>query len=132
VTASVQKKLINPIEVEVAEEGPAGDSQKLLKNWAGFLSAVKKRNITLEALLRSAKPIKDVNGTCSSPSFLLNFYKEQLELPKFRTMILDCAAPIAGGRVKIEYELSNTPKKADLVEPKVASDLATLAEEVLV
>ena len=131
VTTPVQKKIINPIEVEVVEEGPAGDSQKLLKNWAVFLSAVKKRNITLEALLRSAKPIKGVNGTAQVQVFY-KFHKEQLELPKFRTMILDCAAPIAGGRVKIEYELSNTPKKADLVEPKVASDLATLAEEVLV
>jgi DNA polymerase III subunit gamma/tau len=127
----VQKKILNPNKDEVAEEGPAGDSQKLLENWSSFLSAVKKQNITIEALLRSAKPIKGVNGTAEVQVFY-KFHKEQLELPKFRTLILDCAAPIAGGRVRIDYQLSETPPKAELVESDKTNDLAALAEEVLV
>jgi len=131
VEVPVQKKILNPIEDDAIEEGPAGDSQKLLQNWADFLSAVKRRNITLEALLRSAKPIKGVNGTAQVQVFY-KFHKEQLELPKFKTLILDCAAPIAGGRVKIDYQLLETPVKADLVETEATNDLAALAEEVLV
>ena len=130
----IQKKILKPVEeevIEVVEEGEAGDSQKLLKNWPDLLSAVKKRNITLEALLRSAKPLKGVNGTAQVQVFY-KFHKEQLEQSKFKTLIGDCAALIAGGRVKIEYELAKAPQKAELHEADKSTDLAALAEEVLV
>ena len=133
----VQKKIlkITPIDETPEEEAPkeelSGDSQKLIQNWTSFLSAVKKQNITIEALLRSAKPIKGVNGTTQIQVFY-KFHKEQLELPKFRTLILDCAAPIAGGRVKIEYELSTVSHQTDSSVSEKPTDLATLAEEVLV
>ena len=81
--------------------------------------------------MRSAKPIKGVNGTAQIQVFY-KFHKEQLELPKFRTLILDCAAPIAGGRVKIEYELSTVSHQTDSSVSEKPTDLATLAEEVLV
>jgi DNA polymerase III subunit gamma/tau len=128
---SVQKKILNLVEDEILDEGPSGDSKKLLKNWTDLLAAVKLRNITLEALLRSAKPLKGVNGTAQVQVFY-KFHKEQLEQPKFKALIGECAAPIAGGRVKIEYELSEVPQKAELREDKKTEDLATLAEEVLV
>ena len=115
----------------MVEERQSGDSQKLLQNWTDLLAAVKQRNITLEALLRSAKPIKGVNGTAQVQVFY-KFHKEQLEQPKFKALIGECAAPIAGGTVKIEYELSQAPQKAELQESDKAEDLATLAEEVLV
>ncbi|MFH1959006.1 MAG: DNA polymerase III subunit gamma/tau [Patescibacteria group bacterium] len=108
----------------------SGDSQKLIKNWSQLLASVKQHNITLEALLRSAKPLGGVNGTAQVQVFY-KFHKEQLENPKFKALISECAIPIAGGLVKIEYELSQTPRNADLQESKQTNDLATLAEEVL-
>lgn len=133
----IQSKKTAPKEIkeEVVKSAEiSGDSVKLLENWAELLSAVKQKNMTLEALLRSAKPLRGENGTAQVQVFY-QFHKEQLEHPKFRAMIRECAAPIAGGEVKIEYLLS-VPKEADLVEPGVspeqAEDLAMLAEEILV
>ncbi len=127
----VQKKILNLAKDEIEIETHSGDSKKLVENWTELLAAVKLRNITLEALLRSAKPIKGVNGTAQVQVFY-KFHKEQLEQPKFKNLISECAAPIAGGRVKIEYELSQVPKKAELQESGKIKDLAALAEEVLV
>ena len=95
------------------------------------MAAVKQRNITLEALLRSAKPLKGENGTAQVQVFY-KFHKEQLENPKFKALIGECAALIAGGSVKINYELSEVPQEAELKESKKTDDLATLAEEVLI
>ncbi len=116
---------------EIVSENYSGDSKKLLENWKELLLEVKKRNITLEALLRSAKPLTGTNGTAQVQVFY-KFHKEQLELPKFRALISECAAPIAGGSVSIEYELSEAPQSADLQEADKGEDLAALAEEVLV
>lgn len=118
-------------KVEEKEESHSGDSQKLIKNWTQLLAAVKQRNITLEALLRSAKPLKGENGTAQVQVFY-KFHKEQLENPKFKALIGECAALIAGGSVKINYELSEVPQEAELKESKKTDDLATLAEEVLI
>jgi DNA polymerase III subunit gamma/tau len=119
------------VKTVVNDEGHFGDSQKLLSNWTELLAAVKQRNMTLEALLRSAKPLKGVNGTAQVQVFY-KFHKEQLEQPKFKALIGECAAHIAGGNVIIEYELSELPQKAELKEVGETEDLAALAEEVLV
>ncbi|MBU2543818.1 DNA polymerase III subunit gamma/tau [Patescibacteria group bacterium] len=108
-----------------------GDSQKLIKNWSQLLAAVKLRNITLEALLRSAKPLKGINGTAQVRVFY-KFHKEQLENAKFKALISECAIPIAGGVVEIEYELSQPPQSAELKESNEIQDLVALAEEVLI
>lgn len=114
-----------------------GNSQKLLQNWADFLKAVKAKNVTLEALLRSAKPIKGVNGTAEIAVYY-KFHKEQLENPKFRNVIKECAISIAGGRVELEYQLSEmpTPSKAasalELPSETAPEDLAELAQEVFI
>ena len=118
--------------LEVTEEdGPAGDSQKLLANWPALLEAVKSKNVTIEALLRSAKPLKGINGTAQVEVFY-QFHKEQLELPKFKTLITDCAKSIAGGRVKINYQLATTPTQVNSISNALDDDLATMAEELLV
>ncbi len=110
-----------------------GDSQKLLKNWSKLLSEVKKYNMTLEALLRSAKPLKGQNGTAKVAVYY-KFHKEQLELPRFKEIISRCAEPLAGGQVKLEYLLKDLPNQAELKEAGAQpdeEDLAALAEEVL-
>ena len=89
--------------------------------------------MTLEALLRSAKPLKGENGTAQVAVYY-KFHKEQLELPKFKSLIHNCAAPLAGGQVRLEYLLQELPSQAELEETarEESEDLAALAEEVLV
>lgn len=113
------------------KSGQHGDSRLLIKNWSKLLTAVKEKNMTLEALLRSAKPVKGVNGTAEVAVFY-KFHKEQLEQPKFQEMILACAAPIAQGEVELKYVLTTPPQTAELAETKSDQNLAALAEEVLV
>lgn len=110
-----------------------GDSQKLIDHWPDFLAAVKKENMTVEALLRSAKPLKGENGTAQVQVFY-KFHKEQLELPRFKNLLKECAAPIAGGYVDIMYQLSTTPAAAQAASPTASgkNDLASLAQEMLV
>ncbi len=132
-----KSKIAKKLALESVEDdssSSSGDSQKLLKQWPRLLAEVKKHNMTLEALLRSAKPLKAMNGTAKVAVYY-KFHKEQLELPRFKEIISRCAAPLAGGQIKLEYLLKELPNNAELKnadEQPEEEDLAALAEEVLV
>lgn len=108
-----------------------GDGSQLLKKWPQLLAAVKQRNVTVEALLHSAKPLDSDNGSARVQVYY-QFHKEQLEHPKFRALINECAVPLAGGQIQINYELSQTPAEAELADSCESHDLAVLVEEVLI
>jgi DNA polymerase III subunit gamma/tau len=135
-----KKKFENPSEIEIAKpvvkptnaSTKPGDGEQLISQWNQLLEAVKGKNATLEALLRSAKPMTSNQGSATVAVYY-QFHKDQLENPKFRAVIDECVVPLAGGPVELEYVLTNTPTQADLIEDRViSSNLVALAEEALI
>ncbi len=107
---------------------PEGDGAKLLEQWDVFIGLMTQKNSSVAALLRSAKPISSDKGKATVAVFY-KFHKEQLQQPKFQKMIDDCMGPVAGGKVRIEFILAETPAAVD---EKNTPGLTALAEELLV
>jgi len=114
-----------------AEEGSNhGNSKMLFSKWDEFVKQVASKNLTLAALLRSAKPVEGINGLAKIGVFY-RFHQEQLSNPKFLTLIEECGELIVGKRVKFEFVLQDAPPKADLVQVKKEDKFSQMAEEVL-
>lgn len=111
-----------------------GDSQKLLAQWEAFVDLVRTKNSSLAALLKSAEPVSAENGSATIAVYY-KFHKEQLQQPKFMKMIEECAEPLIGGRIKLEFvlrepTLTSSPTQTDAATG--SQTLSSLAEELLV
>ncbi|MBU0974343.1 hypothetical protein KKD03_01430 [Patescibacteria group bacterium] len=59
------------------------------------------------------------------------FHQEQLAQPKFNTLIQEFVKNIADGYLKLDFILTQTPAKAELVEIDNNDSLAQLASQAL-
>jgi DNA polymerase-3 subunit gamma/tau len=114
----------------------AGDGQQLLSHWEDFLGQMKTKNSSIEALLRSARPILGEPGKARIEVFY-QFHKETLQQPKFMAMIDECVSLIAGGKVRLEVELAKQAQAGahlSSVSGQVNQEdgLIQLAKEILV
>lgn len=105
-------------------------SQLITEQWEKLLDLVASKNSTLAALLRSGKPSEQSNGKALINVYY-KFHQEQLQQPKFLSIIEDCGQQLAGQRVPFEFILTTLPKEADLVEQPATDKLADLVEEAL-
>jgi DNA polymerase III subunit gamma/tau len=80
------------------------DAQLLLDKWQEFVAAVTTKNASIAALLRSARPSLNASGVPEIQVFY-KFHKEQLQQPKFRQLLEECAQPLIGGPVRMEFTL---------------------------
>lgn len=100
--------------------------EKLLTVWSQFVDKVAEENATVAALLRSARPLTTSNGVARVAVYY-QFHKDQLQQPKFLSLIQDCAEPLLGGKPGFEFIVD---KPVDTKSTADAS-LQTLADEVL-
>lgn len=121
---------IIPTPVESKNGSYNGDSQQLFNKWDEFLQAVAQENSTLAALLRSSKPINSIDGLAKIGVYY-RFHQEQLQQPKFLTIIEDCSRQVVGEKVKFDFLLQEAPIKTELMEPDGAPDLGKLARSAL-
>ncbi len=106
-------------------------SSTLCQRWDRFLLTVEKHNSTLAALLRSGKPQAGKNGEARVQVFY-RFHQEQLEQPKFKTIIEECGKRVVGERVRFKFVLLDTPKEAEVLDvPNKTDSLEALVEETL-
>jgi DNA polymerase III subunit gamma/tau len=115
-------------------------AEALLTRWAEFVEGVKAHNGSLAAILKSAKPIKNDQGSTIIQVFY-RFHQDQLKQPKFFNILHESAQKIVGQPVQILVELASqpqpTPEAASTVSQpseggQSADSLATLAAEALV
>lgn len=120
------------------------ETQALLDKWSDFLEAVRAKNSSIAAVLRSARPIKAADGTTQVAVFY-KFHQEQLQQPKFRQLLDDCVQTVVGARVPFHFILAEPElvtsaapvvHPADTVPtgspPTATETLAALAAEVLI
>lgn len=102
----------------------------LIDKWEEFINFVSQKNFGLATLLRSSKPQGESNGKALINVFY-KFHQEQLQQPKFLSIIEDCCQQLLGHKIHFDFILAPTPKEADLVETTNNKQLADIAEEVL-
>lgn len=108
-----------------------GDSHKLFEEWKTFITLVEKEHTGAAVLLKSAKPLESTeNG--ATVAVYYPFHKQCLDEPKTRQILQSCIENIAGGPVHVEFIVSaqGTPDSSLIMSSE--SDLAELAQDLLV
>jgi hypothetical protein len=102
-TAGTQKKVETQKSTETRKMEAAESKilKKLQKDWGKFLKEVKPKNSSLEAFLRSAKPI-DLDDDLLTIEFPYRFHKEKVEERKYREVVEEVLAKFAGTPLRIK------------------------------
>jgi DNA polymerase III subunit gamma/tau len=142
--ASVQEKVYEvtaPVLVQFSSAGKEETigntigAQQVMEKWDDFLAMVRQKNSSIEALLRSSKPIGS-NGDKTKVEVYYQFHREQLQTPKFRSLLDECSQALFGGRIAFEFllaEASQPGASLSTVSGKVDdNELIQLAKEILV
>jgi len=121
--------LANPLSLK------KGSAQAVIDHWSDFLSSLKDKNISLELLLHSAKPV-EASEQLLTIEVYYHFHQEQLQQPKFFTQIKDCMCVLAGGVVDLKFVLAKQRPEIEVenvnISPVPDDDLVELAKQALV
>jgi DNA polymerase-3 subunit gamma/tau len=104
--------VIESILPEPVDDGPplsSVDGNMLGEKWQDLLRTVGKKNLSLEAILRSAQFVRGEEGRAEIKVFY-GFHKEQLELDRYRVLIEQAIQELLGGAIRLEYQLSEQAK----------------------
>jgi DNA polymerase-3 subunit gamma/tau len=82
----------------------SGEVKMVLERWEEILAAVRPLNHSLEALLRSARPVSLDQGCLTMEAFYA-FHKEQLEQQRHRQKLEQVMGEVLGGAVRLEFVL---------------------------
>jgi DNA polymerase-3 subunit gamma/tau len=120
---------------ESLSEADYADGNIVIEKWEQFLAKVRRRNSSIEAVLRSSRPVSGEHGKAKIEVFY-QFHQEQLKQPKFLKILEECSAEIAGGKVLFEFNLakqSQAGAKLSNVSGNVneEEELIKLAKDVL-
>lgn len=96
---------VNPPMNDSAANVSSIDGALLGEKWHDLLRTVGKRNLSLEAILRSAQFVAGEQGKATIKVFY-GFHKEQLELDRYRQLIDQAIQEILGGHIRCDYVLS--------------------------
>ncbi len=111
-----------------------GDGQVVISQWEKFLNLIEKKNSTIAALLRSAKPTRGDRGKVVVEVYY-RFHQEQLTNPKILNLIQDVLSALSLGFVEFEFVLKENekpkPKSRSIETIMHKPQLAKVAAEVL-
>jgi len=121
-------------------QAPSGIKPKtfaeIQNRWPAVLAAVKPHNHSLEALLRSSRPLSFGHGTITLEVFY-QFHKEQLEQERYRRTLEMVVSEIFASPIKLKYILgakqssaSKAPEKPNVSGRVEDEELAKVAEEI--
>lgn len=123
-------------EAEEAEEIEEGEFKQLSSDvWKRILTAVKPVNTSIEALLKSAKPL-GYDGKYLRVGVFYKFHKERLEEDRHRRAVEDVIKEVLGRPVRILCSLSEPPKKKQEEKKAVVltegkdEDIIEIAEKI--
>jgi len=115
--AAAPEKPAPPQAAAPAEEEPAADDGPPLKaiqdRWQELLSAIRPRNLSLEALLRSGRPV-GVEGNTVLIGFVHKFHRSKVEEEANRQAVEETLAQLLGRPVRVRCVLvsDDGPKQA--------------------
>jgi DNA polymerase-3 subunit gamma/tau len=88
-----------------------GEASGITEKWDSILGSVKSYNHSLEALLKSSRPLKFEDGSLTLEVFY-KFHKEKLEQSKNRNILEKVVSEIFGAPTKIRCILGKRVKKS--------------------
>ena len=91
--------------------------ENLLALWPKILASVKPVNHSIEALLRSSRPLQHLED-CLTIEVFYPFHKERLEEPKILEILRKTVSDILNKNTKIKYVLGEKkkPEKIDIIK----------------
>lgn len=120
-----QKSKISPRSEETPASHPPHPTSITEKDWKEILAKIKPRNHSLEALLRSTRPV-EFDGETLTVSVFYQFHKEKLEEEMYRKVIEEEAGKILGSEmIRIAFVFGGKPRITGKSE-----DLLETAEEI--
>jgi len=102
--------------------------------WADILKVVKPHNHSVEALLRSTRPLEFDGGNLMLEVFY-KFHKDKLETDKCRQIVEDAVGEVFGmGPVRLELKLGERAPRVEVIREDVVgdveADIVKAAEEI--
>ncbi len=132
--SAAMKPEFNDATVEVIEStSNQADGSLVGQKWQELLKMIGKHNLSLEAILRSARFAKGELGRATINVFY-SFHKEQLELQRYRNIVEQAIFELLGGRVQFEYILSqpqSSQASDDNVRGNVDKEFVSTIEDAL-
>lgn len=120
---------VNKEEIKKEEKsGVILAEEEIVALWPKVLSTVKPYNYSVEALLRSSRPM-GCDGKCLNIEVFYKFHKERLEEPKAFELLSKVIGEIFGQPFKIKYFLGEKKKIERSVEQK-NDEMVKAAEEI--
>ena len=103
-------------EPEPAYGGPVGRDDSLTPEvvrslWSEFLNALRPRNLSLEALMRSCEPVA-VEGDVVSLGFAHNFHRSKVEEEQNKRVVEDVLSRLVGRQCRVRCVLANQERAA--------------------
>lgn len=96
--------------------------------WRKVLDQTKAKNATLEAVLRSTKPL-GIDGNTINLAVYYRFHKERLEVDQYRRLIEDILGEVMGiGAARLVCTLEDPPPQM-LASPKVSTNGLTVSRD---
>jgi len=96
---------------EVSSEADASSAARsettltwLEENWGKVLRAIRPRNRSVEALLKSCEPLS-IQGDCVTLGFYHSFHKERMDQDRNRKIVEQALTEIAGRVLRVKYVL---------------------------
>ena len=116
---------------EVQETSKNGDpgTEFSMEMWQRVLFGVKNKNISVEALLRSSKPLS-FDGKNLQLGVYYKFHKERLEVNSYRKTLEEVVESVVGAPVRIICILTQPPKKELVTEVKEQGNALTESKDV--
>lgn len=135
VRSAETEKIVSSTPVVSVEQNQNldGDGNMLISNWNQFMEQLHQKNISLELLLKSARPVEGMPGKAIIEVYY-SFHKEQLQQPKFLNVLQECVRPLSGGAVNLEFVVADRQVESDQANIAAVVDdgLVEMAKEVLV
>lgn len=140
-TVKIEEKMINE-EKPVVSPAPVSDTvvpfpapdptmQVNDEAWRSILSLVKPINASIEALLRSSKPVA-YDGKTLTLGVFYKFHKERLEDMSHRKVVEDVVASVLKSPTKVTCILVEPPIKKVMEEAKVEPVLTESADRDII
>jgi DNA polymerase-3 subunit gamma/tau len=106
----------------VVTRGTLKDEDKLLKklqkNWGEFLKKLKPLNSSIALFLKDAKPV-DLDEDLLTVEFVYRFHKEKIEERKYRELVEEALAKVAGRSLRIKGVVGAKPPEKKPETPKL-------------
>jgi DNA polymerase-3 subunit gamma/tau len=138
-TTFADQNLTQTIAPDVHKLPTVGLGEEMVNDdvWKNILALVKPINASIEALLRSAKPLT-YDGKVLTLAVYYKFHKDRLEDSHHRIILEDAVAKILNSPTKVVCTLVEPPPKAIIEETKVEAiltegkdkDIIKAAEEI--